>query len=222
MIVVIDGPAGSGKSSTAKAVADKLGIQYLDSGALYRALTLIYLKSGKKKDAFFKRLKEVSISFRYKQGQFDVFLNEEDVTERIREIDINEHVSEVAAFPRSRQFVNDMMREAIRHDVYIAEGRDLGTVVFPDAELKFFMFADLKTRAKRRYKELQSKGIETSPDEVRHNITERDQKDSQRERDPLRKADDAIEIDTTEMTFEQQLQFICSKVKQILKTEQNS
>lgn len=217
MIIVIDGPAGSGKSSTAKAVADKLDIQYLDSGALYRALTLIYIESGKEKERFFELLNRQSVSFHYRDGRFRVFLNGEDITQRIRGVDVNRQVSEVASFPESRTYVNNLLREAVNHDLYIAEGRDLGTAVFPDAELKFFMVADLDTRARRRFRELSRRNPEITLEDVRENIRERDQIDSQRKRDPLRKADDAYEIDTTNLTFEQQVRFICSMITDKLK-----
>jgi len=216
MIVVIDGPAGSGKSSTAKAAADKLGIQYLDSGALYRTLTLIYIESGKSKEKFFELLNRQSVTFRYEEGRFRVFLNGKDVSEQIRNVEVSRHVSEVAAFPQSRSFVNDLMRETVDHDIYIAEGRDLGTAVFPDADLKFFMVADVETRARRRYREMKEKNPDITLVEVRENILERDRKDSQRKRDPLRKADDAYEIDTTNLTFEQQVRFICSTISEKL------
>lgn len=212
MIVVIDGPAGSGKSSTAKAVADELDIQYLDSGALYRALTLIYIEAGKNKDAFFELLNQQSVSFHYREGQFKVFINGKDVSEKIRSVDVTRYVSEVAALPRARTYVNDLMRAAVNHDLYIAEGRDLGTAVFPDAELKFFMIADVETRAQRRYREMKKRNPGITLKEVRENIQKRDQIDSQRKSDPLRKADDAFEIDTTNLTFEQQVRFICSKI----------
>lgn len=212
MIIVIDGPAGSGKSSTARAVADRLNIQYLDSGALYRTLTVVYLESGKDEKKFFELLKEKSIEFHYEDDTFHVMIDSEDVTAQIRNMKVSSHVSTVAAMPASRTVVNNLMRRAIRQDVWIAEGRDLGTAVFPDADLKFFMIADMETRVDRRYKELKSKGAAISREEVRRNVVERDQKDSQREADPLKKADDAIEVDTTDMNFEQQVNFICSTI----------
>lgn len=210
MIIVIDGPAGSGKSSTARAVADRLDIQYLDSGALYRTLTVIYLESGKDEKTFFELLNEKSIAFHYEDNTFHVMIDKEDVTAQIRSMEVSNKVSTVAAMPESRKCVNKLMRRAIRQDVWIAEGRDLGTAVFPDAELKFFMVADIETRVDRRYKEMKSKGAEISREKVRQNVIERDQKDSQRDTDPLKKADDAIEVDTTDMDFEQQVNFICS------------
>lgn len=217
MIIVIDGPAGSGKSSTARAVANRLSIQYLDSGALYRALTLLYLKNGKDESAFFELLDQTEISFFYKEGVFRLFIDGDEITDRIRDVDVNDHVSEVAAMPSAREHVNALMRNVVQNDVYIAEGRDLGTAVFPEADLKFFMMADIETRAQRRHEELRKRGEEVSLSQVKRNIEQRDRKDSQRKADPLKKPDDAIEIDTTDMSFEQQVQFICSKVTNEMK-----
>lgn len=219
MIIVIDGPAGSGKSSTARSVADAIGIQYLDSGALYRALTLIYLIAGKREERFFELLGRTSISFRYEDKKFKVYLDDEEATGKIRSTDVDRYVSEVAALPEARRVVNELMREAVKKGIYIAEGRDLGTAVFPEADLKFFMVADMEARVRRRYKELQSRNPEILLEQVRQGIRERDRKDSERERDPLRKAPDAIEIDTTNMTFEQQVQFICSDIKPLMETD---
>lgn len=219
MIVVIDGPAGSGKSSTARAVADKLHIEYLDSGALYRTATLIYLEAKKDRDEFFRLLDEKEIGFRYENQQFHVKIDGRSVTEQIRTPRVAEHVSEVAAIPRVRAFVNNLMREAVLNGVYIAEGRDLGTAVFPDADLKFYMSADLEERARRRFEERRDGNPGLTLEDVKKNIVERDRKDSQRETDPLRKADDAIEIDTTNLTFEQQVNQICLEVKQRIDTE---
>lgn len=216
MIVVIDGPAGSGKSSTARAVADRMKIQYLDSGALYRTLTLIYLEAGRDEEQFFEILKEQSISFEYRNGLFHTYLNDEEVTESIRSEAVAACVSEVAALPQSREVVNRLMHEVIADGVYIAEGRDLGTVVFPDAALKFYMVADVETRALRRYREMKGQGMSPSFEEVKRNIEERDRKDSTRSEAPLRKAEDAIEVDTSEMEFEQQVSFICSRIEELL------
>ena len=212
MIIVIDGPAGAGKSTTARAVAKKLGIQYLDSGALYRALTVIYLESGKDAELFFKKLKEQDISFKYSNERFRVWLNEKDITDKLRSTEVADHVSTVASLLKSREHVNKLMREAVEHDTYIAEGRDLGTAVFPDADLKFYMKADVNERAQRRYDELIEAGVETSLKKVKQNILERDYKDSQRKADPLKQADDAIIVDTTNLDFEQQVAQICSDI----------
>lgn len=221
MIIVIDGPAGSGKSSTAKAVADKMDIQYLDSGALYRAVTWQALESGiDNKQMLFDMLDDVSLTFEYKKGQFHVFINKEDITDRLREPRVTEKVSEIAALAPVRSYINRCMNEAIQEGIYIAEGRDLGTAVFPDADIKIYMLADVRERARRRYQELHKKGIDTTLEEVQSQLEERDRKDEKRDRDPLKKSDDAIVIDTTNTTFEQQVSFICSAIQNEL--ENNS
>jgi cytidylate kinase len=217
MIVVIDGPAGSGKSSTARAVADRLHIEYLDSGALYRTTTLIYLEANRDTEKFFRLLNQKKISFYYGNQQFHVEIDGKSVTNEIRSPQVANYVSEVAAIPRVRAHVNNLMRKVVPEGMYIAEGRDLGTVVFPDADLKFYMSANLEERAHRRYKERKEGNPELTLEEVKRNIVERDQKDSKRKADPLKKAEDAIEIDTTNLTFEQQVNQICSKVRQKMK-----
>jgi len=214
MIIVIDGPAGSGKSTTARAVADELNIEYLDSGALYRTVTLIYTEAQRDQDKFFELLDEKEITFRYEDQEFQVFIDGQSVTDDIRTPQVADYVSEVAAMPRVRAYVNNLMRRVILDGIYIAEGRDLGTAVFPDAEVKFYMSASLEERARRRYDERKDNNPDLTFQKVKENIIQRDQKDSKRAADPLKKADDAIEIDTTNLTFEQQVNQICLKVKQ--------
>ncbi|MDR9415437.1 MAG: (d)CMP kinase [Gracilimonas sp.] len=216
MIVVIDGPAGSGKSSTAKAVAANLQIQFLDSGALYRVATLIYLNADKSHDVFFDRLEESKISFYFKDEKFHAVLNNTDVSHEIRSMEVSEHVSEVASNPNVRTFINDLMRDVVKHDVYIADGRDLGTAVFPDAALKFFMVADLETRAERRFEEVKAQGKDVTLEEVKANISQRDKVDTNRAADPLKKADDAILVDTSNMSFDEQVAFISQKINQLI------
>ncbi|GAA5521333.1 (d)CMP kinase [Aliifodinibius salicampi] len=216
MIIVIDGPAGSGKSSTARAVADKLDIEYLDSGALYRTATLLYLEADRNEELFFKLLQDKTITFHYSNGCFHVAIEGESVTSRIRTIEVAEYVSEVAARPHVRQFVNDLMRDVVDRGTYIAEGRDLGTAVFPDADLKFYMSADIEERARRRYEERKTDNPELTLEQVKQNIEERDHKDSNRETDPLKKAVDAIEVDTTNLSFEQQVDKICLEIRERL------
>ena len=216
MIVVIDGPAGSGKSSTARAVAERLKIQYLDSGALYRVATLIYLQADRNREVFIDLLKESKISFYFKQKKFHVFLDDIDVSEDIRSMKVSDAVSEVATMPDIRSYINQLMREQVKKDIYIADGRDLGTAVFTDAAMKFFMVADLNDRAKRRFRELSQKGIETSLEEVKANIAGRDQVDSSREADPLKQAEDAILINTSGLTFEEQVTQISNRVKKLI------
>jgi cytidylate kinase len=214
MIIVIDGPAGSGKSSTARAVADQLQIEYLDSGALYRTATLIYIDANRDEEKFFRFLNQKKISFRYVDQQFLVEIDGRSVTDDIRSPKVAECVSEVAAMPRVRAFINKLMQEAVTDGFYIADGRDLGTAVFPDADLKYYMSAELDERARRRYRERKDDNPELTLKDVKQNIAQRDRKDSKRKTDPLKKADDAIEIDTTSLTFEQQVNQICLEVKQ--------
>jgi cytidylate kinase len=222
MIVVIDGPAGSGKSSTAKAVAANLQIQFLDSGALYRVAALQYLNVNKDLPQFFNTLKKSEISFHFKDEKFHVYLNGREVSDQIRSMEVSEHVSEVASNPDVRSHINDLMRRVVKNDIYIADGRDLGTAVFPDAALKFFMVADLDTRAQRRYLEVKAKGKDVTLEEVKQNIARRDKKDSNRDSDPLKKAGDAILVDTSEMTFEQQVAFISEKIERLISTQKNN
>ena len=210
MIIVIDGPAGSGKSSTAKAVAKQMDIEYLDSGALYRALTWMYMQADQEKETFLNILNQATIEFFYENETFHVSVDGEDITDELRTSAVSDQVSRVASFAEARTFVNRLMQKAVQTGWYIAEGRDLGTAVFPEADLKFFMKADMEERARRRYDEMQSSGVDITLDEVRANISSRDQKDSSRETDPLKQAPDAIEVDTTEMGFDEQVQHICT------------
>ena len=220
-IIVIDGPAGSGKSSTAKAIANKLGIQYVDSGAIYRAVTLMWLNRGKPTlEQFFNSLSGDIFEFEFDQNEFKVYLDGEDITDKIRSESVTEHVSEVAADKQIRQFVNDLMRNCLKNGAFIADGRDLGTAVFPDARIKFYMDASVEERAKRRFRELKDSGSDTSLDKLEQQIRNRDLKDSSRNADPLKKAGDAILIDTTNLSFDEQVEKICSVIrnKQLTKT----
>lgn len=206
MIIVIDGPAGSGKSSTAKALANLLGINFLDSGAIYRALTYTWIKLGKPdKNEFFKNLMDVRLHVEYSGDQFKVTIDDENVTDKIRTADVSNHVSEIASFSRARSFANKIMRELVKDDAYIADGRDLGTAVFPDADLKFFMDASIEERAQRRFDEIKSDQKDVTYQDVLENLKMRDYKDQNRKSDPLRKADDAILIDTSGKTFMEQV-----------------
>lgn len=216
MIIVIDGPAGSGKSSTAKAVAQALEIQYLDSGALYRSLTFHFLELHKNHEMFIESLNDLKLTFKYEEGLFRVWLNDEEITSKIRSMLVSSHVSEVASNPVVRAYVNRLMKKSIEKDIYIAEGRDLGTAVFPEASLKFFMTASVEKRAERRFKELQEKGTEATLEEIEENIRQRDEVDSKRKADPLKQADSAKLIDTTELTFEEQVEKISSEIKKVV------
>ena len=218
MIVVIDGPAGSGKSSTARAVAHELNIQYLDSGALYRAVTYLFLKSERSLPMFFESLYCAQLTFK-SDIEFQVTLNGKVITDAIRDPMVSAHVSGIAAMIKVREFINALMKKAVQHDLYIADGRDLGTAVFPNAECKFFMIADLETRAKRRHQELNSTGNQISYSEVIAEIKRRDKIDSTREKDPLKQADDAILVDSSTLSFDEQVQYIVKMIKESITIE---
>lgn len=218
MIIVIDGPAGSGKSSTARAIARKLGIQLLDSGALYRALTYVWIESGKvTMEKFFDILSDISLETHYKDETFYVEVNSNDITDEIRKQNVANHVSDVASVPEIRKFVNRYMRNLVKTDLFIADGRDLGTAVFPNAELKFYMDASIDERAQRRYKEMIDKESSITLEDVKENLAKRDYQDKNRGADPLEMAEDAILIDTTGKTFEEQtleiIEIIHSRLK---------
>lgn len=219
MIIVIDGPAGSGKSSTARAVAEQLKIQYLDSGALYRVATLVYLSTDRNRALFLERLKVSEISFYFKENKFHVALNGELVSEKIREMEVSNAVSEVASMPEVRTYINDLMHKAVATGIFIADGRDLGTAVFPNAAIKFFMVADLDDRAQRRLAEMETNGTKATIEEVRANIARRDEVDSSREADPLKQAEDAILINTSGLTFKEQVSQISKHVQSVIAKE---
>lgn len=204
MIIVIDGPAGSGKSSTAREIADRLQIRFLDSGALYRTITWLWLSESKpQKSGFFDNLPKHDLRVDYKDGTFHVQVDGEDITKKIRSHEVASSVSEIASHPEARAFVNGFMRKLVENDAYIADGRDLGTAVFPDADLKFYMDASIRERAKRRFNEMDEPDVTLQ--DVEENLRSRDRKDRNRAADPLKQADDAVVIDTTGKTFEEQV-----------------
>jgi CMP/dCMP kinase len=222
MIIVIDGPAGSGKSSTAKTIANRINLQYLDSGALYRAVTSLWINAGKPElSKFFDMLTGVHLQVEYIDDVFNVKANGKDLTTQIRSQDVAGHVSEIASLPEIRSFVNAFMKKIVENGIYIADGRDLGTAVFPDAFLKFYMDASIDERALRRFREMENTGHDVTLDQVKKNIRERDLKDQSRKSDPLRKADDAILIDTTGMTFEKQIAEITRIIEEKLNKNMN-
>ena len=208
MIVAIDGPAGSGKSTIAKKTAEQLGFVYIDTGAMYRALTYGYLQApidfSKREErlAFLKRMK---VGFNQKN---EIMLNDIVIKDEIRTSEVSETVSYVCSFPEIREAMTQLQRELAKEHSVIMDGRDIGTSVFPNADLKLFFVADSKERARRRQLDYLAKGIEKTVEEVEEEIVKRDELDSSRELSPLCKAKDAIEIDTTALSIEE----VCEKI----------
>ena len=217
MQVAIDGPAGSGKSTVAKLVAERLGFLYIDTGAMYRALTLKAMREGLSlddEDQIAELLERTRLEL--KSGpQTRVFLDGEDVSEAIRLPDVNRGVSAVAALGKVRQGLVMLQQEMAKGHV-VMDGRDIGTVVLPQAEVKVFLTASLKERARRRALELQSRGIEVSQEEAEAQLALRDKLDESREIGPLKKADDAYLLDTTDLTIGQVVEEILSLCKKAM------
>ena len=216
MIIAIDGPAASGKSTTAKLVAKKLKVTYLDTGAMYRAVTLQLLRSKidfVDIDKVSAILDDLIIDMFDHKGVNIVKINDEDVTGEIRSSNVTKYVSEVSALLSVRESMVVMQREIGHKTDCVIEGRDIGTIVFPNADYKFFMVADIKMRAKRRLKEMKQFGVVKSVKEVISELESRDQKDSSRDNSPLRKAKDAIEIDTSNLSIDEQVDKIIDHIK---------
>ena len=210
IIITIDGWSSCGKSTLAKQLARELHYMYIDSGAMYRAITLYFLRNHvdwTKAHSVEKALKEISLEFvaNHKSGQTEMWLNGENVEYVIRDLVIAEKVSEVAAVKEVRDFAVAQQQSMGKKKGIVMDGRDIGTVVFPKAELKIFMTADEKVRVERRFKELFEKNPNITLDEVRHNLEMRDYIDSHREISPLRQAEDAIVLDNSHLTMKQQL-----------------
>ena len=201
MIIAIDGPAGSGKSTIAKLIAEDLGLVYLDTGAMYRLVTLKALNDGilGNLDKIIKMLDNLNIDI--KENGF--YLDEIDVSEEIRKPIVSENVSDIAVIREVREKMVDLQRKFSESKNVILDGRDIGTVVFPNADVKIFLVADAKERANRRYKELVAKGENVRIEEIYENILKRDEIDSTRKESPLKKADNAIEVDTTSKNIEE-------------------
>lgn len=219
IVIAIDGYSGCGKSSTAKAVAKILNYTYIDSGAMYRAATLHFLNNHvtltNPKDVE-RNLENLQISFHVnpESGQQETFLNGINVEDEIRSMKVSEYVSEVSKIKEVRTALVAQQQHLGRKKGVVMDGRDISTVVFPQAELKIFMNADLKIRAERRQKELLEKGTLIELDKIIQNLSERDKMDSSREESPLIKADDAEEIDTSRMDFNEQVNQIVKLAKE--------
>lgn len=221
IIIAIDGWSSCGKSTMAKQMAKELNYLYVDSGAMYRAITLYFLRQSvdfDKPKEIDKALAEIELDFRYNEtsGQADMYLNDENVEYMIRDLIVAEKVSEVAAIKEVREFAVAAQQKMGEKKGVIMDGRDIGTVVFPKAELKIFMTADNAVRVERRFKEMIAKNPNVTIEEVAENIQMRDYIDSNREHSPLRQAEDAIVIDNTNLTREQQLKKALDLAKQAM------
>lgn len=212
-IIAIDGPAGSGKGTIAQLLAKRLGFIHLDSGAMYRCVTLEIINKNIELDDVEKITKLANeMNIEYKDDGV-IYLNGKDVTKRIRENDINNLVSDVAKIKELREEIEILQRKLASSNDTIMEGRDIGTTVFPNANVKFYLDADIEERARRRYKENIEKGIQTTFEEVKEILQNRDYIDSHREVSPLRKADDAIIVDSTSLTIDE----VVNKMEELVK-----
>lgn len=223
-MIAVDGHSSCGKSTLAKELAKALGYIYLDSGAMYRAVTLFAIRNhltenGKvDEQGLIDRLNEIKIDFRFNPvtRQNDTFLNDENVEEEIRRIAVSSYVSPVATIAEVRHALVKQQQEMGCSKGIVMDGRDIGTVVFPQAELKLFMTATPEVRAQRRYDELKAKGLQVNYQEILENIQERDRIDSGREISPLKKADDALVLDNSYLTRREQLEWTLDKVREII------
>jgi cytidylate kinase len=218
--IAIDGPAASGKSTTAKMVAQKLGYLHIDTGAMYRAITLKVLDERldlSEKEKIVRVAQATRIRLYTENGTTKIFVDEQDVTRRLRTPLVTGAVSTVSCYPEVREVMVREQRKMAARGGAVLEGRDIGTVVLPHAELKIFMTANIRERARRRKKDLAATGIDTPLDNLEKEIEQRDRKDTLRESSPLKKAADAIELDTSDLTIQQQVDFIVKRALEIIR-----
>ncbi|MCD7968806.1 MAG: (d)CMP kinase [Alistipes sp.] len=220
IIIAIDGFSSGGKSTFAREIAARLGYIFIDSGAMYRAVTLYALQHGAirngilDEDKLVGMLDDIDIVFRFNpaRGASDIYVNGEYAEGKIRTIEVSNFVSAVSSVPQVRRKLVAMQQEMGRNRGVVMDGRDIGTVVFPDAELKIFLTADPAVRARRRYQELAAKGMDVSLEEIERNIRERDEADQSRDVSPLRKAEDAVVLDNSYMTLDEQMAWVTDKL----------
>ena len=213
VIIAIDGEASTGKSTQAKKIAENFDYNYRDSGAYYRAITLYLIQNNINSNDNISQsiLNQISIEQVYKDKKLSIYLNDNDVTQKIRGFKVSVNVSNFAKKPEIRDFVYEQLRSSARSNSLVIDGRDIGTVVFPNATFKFFLLADPKIRAERRHKQINDKSVKL--ESIEEEIILRDNTDSTRKIAPLKKADDAFEIDVTLLTIEQVFEKILSKIK---------
>ena len=218
LIIAIDGPAGSGKSTSAKLIAKKLGYLYIDTGAMYRAITFLASENGAINDEakIIELARNSKIELKYNNGEIVVMLNDRDISKEIRSSDVNASVSDVSKISAVRKLLVEKQREmAEKGQGVVMEGRDIGTVVFPKADVKIFLTASLNTRADRRVKEYFENGAKVKVEDIKNNLANRDEIDSSRSDSPLIKAPDAVAIDTTSVTIDEQVNLIIEQVKKV-------
>ena len=209
--VAIDGPAGAGKSTIAKLVAKEKGYIYVDTGAMYRGLAIHFLDKGIQKGEIEKVIeacKDAEVTIAYEDGVQHVYLNGKDITARLRNEEVGNMASVTSAIPEVRKKLLELQQNLAKTEDVIMDGRDIGTCVLPDADVKIYLTASVETRAKRRYQELLEKGEPCNLEEIAHDIEERDNRDMNREIAPLKQADDAVLVDSSDMTIEEVVQTI--------------
>ncbi len=216
LTIAIDGPSGSGKSTTARLSAQRLGYTYVDTGAMYRAITLHILNNDvslRNKSQIVKEAAEVQIQFTRSGDQLEVLLNGKNVTDKIREPDIDKAVGQVSEIPGVRAILVNLQRSLAEEGGIVMEGRDIGTRVLPNADIKFYIDANIDVRTERRRQQLLEQGVEMDIENVKHELISRDKRDSEREESPLRISNDAILIDTTNLSVEEQVEMIVEQAK---------
>lgn len=211
--VAIDGPAGAGKSTIAKLVAKEKGYIYVDTGAMYRGLAIHFLNRGidpEDRDAVAEACRDAEVTIGYEDGVQQIYLNGENVTSMLRTEETGNMASKTSAIPEVREKLLELQRSLAREKDVIMDGRDIGTNILPDADVKIYLTASVETRARRRYDELREKGEDCSLEEISRDIKERDERDMTRKIAPLKKADDAVLVDSSDMTIQQVVDEICS------------
>lgn len=214
--IAIDGPAGAGKSTIAKIVAKKLEFIYVDTGAMYRTLALACFRAGidaSEEAKVIEKCKDVTVTLGYEDGTQKVYLNGEDVSQEIRREEIGNMTSAIAVYGPVRELMVAMQQKLAKENNVVMDGRDIGTVVLPDADLKVYLTASARTRAQRRYKELIEKGQECDLDAIEEDIKKRDERDMNREVAPLKQAEDAVLVDSSDMDIDQVVETIVSLAK---------
>lgn len=221
LVIAIDGHSSGGKSTYAKTIAKDLGITYVDSGAMYRAVTLYAMENNLIRDGIIDELELVSqldslsieIIFNSEGARYETWMNGKNIEDDIRTVAVSSYVSPVSKIREVREMLVDLQREMARDKGVVMDGRDIGTVVFPNADIKIYLTANPDIRAQRRYDELKEKGMEASYDEIHENIMDRDHQDSTREISPLKKAEDAVELDNSSMTPDEQMDWFKDLLK---------